>query len=238
MILFPAIDIFNGDCVRLKLGEFSEVTVYGSPLEMAKKWESQGAQYLHIVDLNGAKKGLEGNLSIVKEIVQNVNIPLQLGGGIRSLEDIRIRLEDVGVSRVILGTACLTNPSLVADAVRIYGAEKIVCGVDSKNGLVAINGWVESVDMTPIELCLEMKKVGVKYVVFTDISRDGMLSGVNAEASKTLCELSGMSIIASGGVGSLRDVLCFKGSAMYGIIFGKALYEGKFSVKEAIDALK
>lgn len=238
MKLFPAIDILDGNCVRLLHGKFNEVTIYGSPLEMAFKWENQGADYLHIVDLNGALSGKQGNLEVIQNLVKSINIPIQMGGGIRSLDDIKLRLEETGVERVILGTVCCQNPDLVEKAISIYGNEKIVCGIDAKDGNVAIKGWTEASKISPIDLGNQMKNIGVKYVVYTDISRDGALTGVNSKACIQLAEATNLNVIASGGVNSLNDISTLKSHSMYGIILGKALYANKFSVRDAVELLK
>lgn len=233
MILFPAIDILDGNCVRLLHGDFNKVTVYGEPLQMAKKWQSQGAGYLHIVDLNGALNGTQGNLEVIKSIISAVNIPVQVGGGIRTLADIKARL-DCDITRVILGTVCCKDPSIVKAAIELYGNEKIVCGIDACNGFVQVDGWVKESSITPIELGLKMKSIGVKYVVFTDISRDGALSGVNVDACSELENETGLKVIASGGVSCLDDLVKLKSKNMYGAILGKALYANKFSVSDAV----
>lgn len=236
MILFPAIDIYKGRSVRLLYGKFDKVTDYGLPIEMAQKWQSQGAEYLHVVDLNGAV-GSGDNLAVIREIVKNINIPIQLGGGARTLDDINRRL-DLGVERVILGTSCYSNPEILEQAIKKFGAKHIVCGIDAKSGKVAIKGWVESVDITPIDLGLKMREFGIQTVVYTDISRDGALTGVNVEACKIMAEKTGLNVIASGGVSSLNDLTDLGKINMYGVILGKAIYEDKFDVATALTATK
>lgn len=237
MLLFPAIDILNSQAVRLLHGDYNKVTVYGQPLEMANKWKLQGAEYLHIVDLNGAKDGLSKNLNVIKEIVENVNINIQLGGGIRTLENIRMIL-DIGVTRVILGSICVLNPDLVRQAIKEFGSERIVCGIDSKNEKVAINGWLEDSSDSPYDLGLKMSDAGVKYVVFTDITRDGALTGVNVDASSKMMQKTGLKVIASGGVSTLQDLIDLNQKNLYGAILGKAIYDNRFNVEQAINILK
>ncbi len=238
MILFPAIDILDGKSVRLLYGDFDKVTVYGDPVDMAKKWQAQGAQFLHIVDLDGAKTGRGANLDVVKKIAASVDIPVQLGGGIRTIDDISLRINHAGVNRVILGSSCCLDPHIIDQALSMFGEEKIVCGIDAKDNKVAIKGWVEKVDISPIQLGKVMKAKGVKYVVYTDISRDGALTGVNYLACAHMAEETGLNVIASGGVSSLDDIKKLDSLKLYGAILGKAIYSGVFDVKDAIKALK
>ncbi len=221
MILFPAIDILQGRAVRLLRGEFTEVTDYGDPVDLALAWRDQGAEFLHIVDLDGAKGGSGVNMETVRGIVQTVKIPVQLGGGIRSLSDIADRLAS-GVARVILGTVCCTDPQLVREAVGRFGAEKIVAGIDAKDGKVAVKGWVEQTELSPVELGIKMRDCGIRYVVYTDIGRDGALTGVNAAACWEMAEKTGLCCIASGGVASLGDLRALNAAGIYGTILGRA----------------
>ncbi|MDE6398027.1 MAG: 1-(5-phosphoribosyl)-5-[(5-phosphoribosylamino)methylideneamino]imidazole-4-carboxamide isomerase [Clostridiales bacterium] len=237
MNLFPAIDILNGECVRLLYGDYAQITKYGVPVEMARKWQASGAQYLHIVDLNAAKSGYGENLDCIKEIAHAVHIPIQTGGGVRTLDDIEARLS-AGVTRVILGTACCEDPNTVACAVKQFGAERIVCGIDAKNGYVATRGWLTQSNITPIALGKDMFARGVRYVVYTDITKDGALTGVNVEACKQMSEQTGLHVIASGGVSTLQDLYALSAAHMYGAILGKALYENKFTLESALSAVK
>ncbi|MCL2062379.1 MAG: 1-(5-phosphoribosyl)-5-[(5-phosphoribosylamino)methylideneamino]imidazole-4-carboxamide isomerase [Firmicutes bacterium] len=237
MILFPAIDILKGRSVRLLHGAYNRVTDYGEPVEMAKKWEAQGAEFLHIVDLDGAKAGMGVNSAVVKQIVQAVKIPVQLGGGIRTLSDIAARLNDTGAARVILGTACCENPQLIAQAVSRFGAEKIVAGIDAKDGFVAVKGWLECLPLSPFELGKKMYAAGLRYTVFTDIGRDGALSGVNVSACAEMTKQTKLQCIASGGVSALSDLHALKKEGLYGAILGRAIYEKKFSVDDALKAI-
>lgn len=234
MRIYPAIDIKDGKAVRLVQGKFDEVTVFNdNPAEAAKAWSEAGANYIHIVDLDGARYGKSFIIDILKEISSKYNIPVQTGGGVRTIEDIRERIES-GAARVIIGTAAVENPQLVREAIKLYG-DKIAVGVDAKNGMVAIKGWEEVSDVSAVDLCLEMKKLGVKTIIYTDISKDGMMCGPNIEATKELIEKTGMEIIASGGVSKIDDLEnVFKINAQ-GVIIGKALYNGAINLSDAID---
>lgn len=237
MNLYPAIDLKDGNCVRLEQGDFNKKVVYkSSPLEMALDFEKAGAKVLHIVDLDGARTGKRKNAPIISEIVQNTKLNIQLGGGIRSLESISFWLE-LGVERVILGTAAINDRQLLEQAILTYG-DRIIVGVDAKNRYVAINGWEESTNQDSFEFCKQLELLGVKTVVYTDIAKDGMLSGPNVEAYKRLAEETNLNIIASGGVSSINDLLSLRRLNLYGAISGKALYEGKFTVEEALKCLQ
>ncbi|NLK20506.1 MAG: 1-(5-phosphoribosyl)-5-[(5-phosphoribosylamino)methylideneamino]imidazole-4-carboxamide isomerase [Epulopiscium sp.] len=234
MRLYPAIDIKGGKCVRLSQGRFDKVTVYNdNPVEIAKKWEEAGATYIHLVDLDGALIGEQANKNTIKEIAASVTIPIQTGGGIRTIASIKDRLS-LGISRVIIGTAAIKDPSLVKEAVKEFGADRIVIGIDAKNGKVAVEGWEEVSSVKAIDLCLQMKKIGIKTIVYTDISKDGMMSGVNVEATKELIDSTGMDIIASGGVADYRDLEKVSHIGAEGVIIGKALYQGTIDLKQAI----
>ncbi|PHV71020.1 1-(5-phosphoribosyl)-5-[(5-phosphoribosylamino)methylideneamino]imidazole-4-carboxamide isomerase [Sporanaerobium hydrogeniformans] len=234
MKLYPAIDLKAGSCVRLFQGDYNQVTVFGnSPVEMAKKWESLGGAYLHIVDLDGAKEGKGMNDTAITEMVKALHIPIELGGGIRTLEDIKAKL-DLGVDRVILGSAAVKNKALVKEALEIFGPEKIVIGVDAKGGKVAIEGWLEVTDTTALEFCKELESMGVKTVIYTDIAKDGMMQGPNIEETAKLVEATKLDIIASGGVSSLEDLERLEVIGVHGAIIGKALYIGAIDLEEAV----
>ncbi|NLM47669.1 MAG: 1-(5-phosphoribosyl)-5-[(5-phosphoribosylamino)methylideneamino]imidazole-4-carboxamide isomerase [Epulopiscium sp.] len=234
MRIYPAIDIKDGKCVRLSQGRFDKVTVYNeNPVEVAKAWKNAGASYIHLVDLDGALLGNQANKEVIREIVKAVNIPIQTGGGIRNLEAIQERLS-LGVARVIIGTAAVKNPELVKEAIDLFGADKIVVGIDAKDGKVAVEGWEELSSVSAVDLALQMKKMGVRTIVYTDISKDGMLSGLNIQATKELIDATGMDIIASGGVASLTDLEKVSKINAEGVIIGKALYQGSIDLKEAI----
>lgn len=238
MKLYPAIDLKDGKCVRLLQGDYNEVTVYGNhPGEMAKKWENLGGDFLHIVDLDGAKAGKGINEAAIKEIVSSVSIPIELGGGIRSIEDIKLQL-DRGVHRVILGSAAIKNRALVKEAIDTFGAEKIVVGVDAKGGMVAIEGWLEVTDTTALAFCKELEKMGVQTVIYTDIAKDGMMQGPNIEETKKLVEETNLQIVASGGVSSLEDLKALEKIGVHGAIIGKAIYTGAIKLEEAVALFK
>lgn len=233
MILFPAVDVLDNKAVRLLYGKRDEVTVYGTPLEMALKWQEMGAQYLHLVDLNGAFDDSLVNKNTLIELIKKISIPVEIGGGIKSLDKIKFYLDEVGATRVIVGTACVTNPSLMDKACALYG-NKVVSGIDAKDGFVAIKGWVEKSSLKPLDVALDMKQRGVDTVVFTDISRDGALTGVNLKGTKELSEKSQMNIIASGGMATYEDIKAVKEANLYGAILGRSIYTGKIDLKEAL----
>ena len=237
MILFPAIDIMNGRAVRLKRGERATVTDYGLPCDMAMRWVDEGAEYLHIVDLDSAFDGTSSNGRFIEDIVKRVGVPVQVGGGVRSLKRAE-ELFDCGAARVIIGTDACENPDTIGSFTEKYG-NRIACGIDEKNGYAAIKGWTEQSSYRSAELALLMKSKGVDTVIYTDISRDGALFGVNAAATSKLAAATGMNIIASGGVSGIEDVRALIGCGnVYGVILGKALYEGRLSLKEAIELVK
>ncbi len=237
MIIFPAIDIKDGNCVRLFKGDFSTVEKVASDyLETAKGFESVGASWIHMVDLDGAKEGRPVNTKIYTDVAEKTNLKVELGGGIRSLETIREYL-DMGISRVILGSAALKDPKLVSDAVEKFGSEKIVVGIDAVNGMVATEGWLETSNVGYIELAEKMISVGVKYFIFTDISKDGTLSGVNTEQLKALSDatVGRANIVASGGVHTMADIVACKEMGLYGTICGKSIYKGTLDLREAVE---
>lgn len=240
MILFPAIDIRNGRCVRLTEGKFECETVFAEdPSEMAVRWADAGAEYLHVVDLDGALVGQSANTEVIKRIIAKVKIPVQVGGGIRTLDNIENMLA-LGVARVILGSVAVRDQELVREACQKFPG-RVVVGIDAKNGEVAVEGWGIGGGIGAIELAKKMAAVGVEHIIFTDISRDGMLSGVNVEATAELAKASGIKVIASGGVSSLADIKALQAHAADGIegcIIGKAIYTGALDLKEALAALK
>ena len=237
MRIYPAIDIKDGKCVRLYKGQFSDVTVYGdSPAEMAKKWESQGGEFIHVVDLDGALKGHGVNAEKIKEICKSVNVPVQTGGGIRTMEDIEQKLS-CGISRVIIGTKAVSDSEFVKRAADKYG-DKIVIGIDAKNGMVAIEGWEKTSDFTAVEFAKKMVSIGIKTIVYTDIATDGTLAGPNVAAMAEMAKAVDADIIASGGVGSLDHIKALVPTGVEGVIVGKALYTDKVDLAEAINAVK
>lgn len=229
MEVIPAIDIKEGRCVRLVQGKFDEEEVFSEqPVQMAKYWQQQGAKRIHVVDLDGAKKGEPCNLSLVEQMASTVTIPLQLGGGIRNLDIIEKYL-DIGVERVILGTVALEQPQVVKKALAEYGQEKIVVGVDAREGRVAVRGWLETSAATVTETINRLKEAGVITFIYTDISRDGMLSGPDLEGLKELLQLEDIDIIASGGISSLEDLQELAKLGIKKAIVGKALYSEKLA---------
>ena len=236
MKLFPAIDIRGGKCVRLLKGDFDQETVFSdSPAEMAAQWESQGAEFLHLVDLDGARAGKPQNLATVKAILEKVKIPVELGGGIRTLDHIEEVL-NLGVRRVILGSVAVHDPALVKAACEKYG-DRVVVGIDAKDGMVAVEGWAETSNLEAPVLGKMMADAGVKTIIYTDISRDGTLSGVNVEATVEMARRSGLEVVASGGVKSIEDIRALKAYEKEGIagaILGKSLYMHTLDLKEAL----
>lgn len=240
MIIYPAIDIRGGRCVRLTEGRFDAETVFADdPAEMALKWAGCGAEYLHLVDLDGALAGEGKNLPVIRRIAESVSIPIQLGGGIRSLQAAE-KLLELGVSRLIFGSAAVKNPEIVRDACRLFPGH-IAVGIDARNGDVAIEGWEKGSGVSAEELAKKMAGFGADKIIFTDISRDGMLSGVNAEATAKLARACGIEVIASGGVASLDDIKAVKKyekDGVAGCIIGKAIYTGAVDLKEALALAK
>lgn len=240
MVILPAIDIKDGNCVRLFRGDYATVEkVADSYLDTALSFERAGAEWIHMVDLDGAKEGRPVNAKIYTDVAEKTKLKVELGGGIRNLETIDEYLK-MGISRVILGSAALKNPKLVSDSVEKFGAEKIVVGIDAKNGFVATEGWLETSDVNYIDLANKMISYGVKYFIFTDISKDGTLSGVNSEQLKALYDGThgDCKIIASGGVHTIEDIRICKEMGLYGTICGKSIYSGSLELVEAIELAK
>lgn len=236
MIIFPAIDIINQKVVRLYQGKFDNVTEYSTdPLQTAQKWVDQGAQWLHVVDLDGAKEGIRQNSDIIIKIAQSIDIPVQAGGGIRTEEDIQYLL-DGGIARVILGTRATENKDFLKTILSKWG-NKIAISLDCKKGMVAQRGWVETSNIKATNLAKELETLGLKCLIYTDIAKDGTLAGPNIAELKSLCAAVNIPIIASGGVSSIEDIkelLQYENQGITGAITGKALYEGKLDLSEAI----
>lgn len=233
--LYPAIDIRGGQCVRLLKGDYAQETVYGDPLEMAEKWMSQGAEWIHLVDLDGAKAGEPVNQDLIKRIAQGVSAPVQIGGGIRNLQQIEDYLH-AGVKRVILGTSTIKNPGFVRQALQQFSSQ-IVIGLDARDGYVATEGWLESSQVKTEEVALRLVEQGATTFIFTDISKDGTLAGPNIEATARLAEVCQQEVIASGGVSTLDDIRALSrltASGVQGAIIGKALYQDVFSLQDAL----
>ncbi len=231
--VIPAVDIKDGKCVRLIQGKPADVTVYSdNPVDMARRWEAEGARRLHVVDLDGAFKGSGAHNEIVEKICAAIDIPVQLGGGLRSDSDIRRALE-AGVDMAIVGTKAATEPESIKELAEQFGSSLGV-GIDARDGEVMIKGWAEGTGISAVEIAKKMDSFGVGRIIYTDISRDGMLTGVNLEAVKELCAAVNCEVIASGGVGSIEDVESLKvleRRNLAGVIVGKALYEGKISLE-------
>lgn len=236
MIIYPAIDLMNGHAVRLRRGVREDVTVYGDPVAIAARLREGGAGWLHLVDLEAAFDGKTKALPLIADIVRAFGGPVELGGGLRSLADLEARFA-VGVSRCILGTAALENPGLVAEACARWPG-RIAAGIDAKDGRVALRGWVETADVTASELALRLKDQGVTTVIYTDISRDGMLTGPNVAATRALVEATGMDVTASGGVSCAEDLRALKKAGCAGAILGKAMYEGKLTLADALACVR
>ena len=233
--ILPAIDLRGGKCVNLIQGIAEQETVFSdSPIEMAKQWQADGAEYLHLVDLDGAFQGESANLHIVREIVEVLDIPTQLGGGIRNMDQVDAVL-DLGVHRAILGTVALKQPDLVKQACAKHG-ERIAVGIDAKDGMVATHGWLEVSQKPAVEFAMEMD--GVQTIIYTDIKSDGMLKGPNVAATADIVNAVSTDVIASGGVTSLSDVEALKGIGAYGAIIGRALYTGDLSLSDTILAAR
>lgn len=237
MRIYPAIDIKDGKCVRLFKGQFSDVTVYGdNPAEMAKKWEAQGGEFIHVVDLDGALKGRGVNSEIIREICRSVNVPVQTGGGIRTMEDVEYMLQ-CGINRVIIGTSAVENREFVKRAVAEYG-KRIVIGIDAKDSMVAISGWEEVSSFKAVDFAREMQDLGVATVVYTDIATDGTLKGPNLDAMEEMVKYTKLDVIASGGVGNISHIQALTQTGVEGVIVGKALYTGNIDLAEAIKIAK
>lgn len=233
MLILPAIDLRDGKCVNLVQGKAGQETIFSDhPVKMAMQWQDGGAEYLHLVDLDGAFSAESDNLHIVKEIVETVQIPVQLGGGIRTME----RLDSVlslGVTRAILGTAALKNPPLVEAACREHGS-KIAVGIDARDGMVATEGWLDISEKPALAFAREMEDCGVQTIIYTDIKSDGMLQGPNLETTEAIANTVAVNVIGSGGITSIQDLQALKAIGVYGAIVGRALYTGALDLKAAI----
>lgn len=237
MIIYPAIDLRQGKAVRLRQGDPNQATVYdANPVKAAERWLDQGAEWLHVVNLDGAFGVASPNFKVLERITDAVDAPIQFGGGLRSLEAVEDAF-DAGVARVVLGTAAIANPDLLKLVLAKYGPESIVVGLDARDGKVATHGWQNVSDVPVLDLARRMAKLGAALAVYTDIARDGMLQGVDAEGTAALAEGSGLSVIASGGVASLDDIrrlLALADRGIEGVIIGQALYTGAISLPDAL----
>ncbi len=233
MILYPAIDLMDGKAVRLRQGRRDDVTVFGDPVDMARQWRDLGAQWLHIVDLDAAFDGKTKALSLLERIAEAFQGPVELGGGLRSIEDIRSRM-DAGVRVCIIGSAACEHPEMVSEACTLWPG-RIVVGIDAKNGMAAVHGWVDTTGKRAVDLALEMKALGVERIIYTDVAKDGMMQGPNLTEVRTMVQETGMQITGSGGVSSLQDLLHLQEAGCEGAILGRALYEGAIDLKQAIE---
>ena len=237
MLIFPAIDLYDKKAVRLYKGDYDKMTVYSDdPLSVAQDFEESGATCIHLVDLEGAKYGTTPNIDIVRSIVQNTSLFTEIGGGIRDMDTVNAYL-NIGVDRVILGTAAVTNEKFLIEAVKTY-REKIAVGVDIKDGMVAIKGWIEKSETDAFSFCEKLQKIGVKTIISTDISKDGAMKGANHELYRDLAEKFDMRIVASGGVSTIDDIQKLRELDIYGAIVGKAYYTGAINLREAIEVAK
>ena len=239
MIVIPAIDLRGGRCVRLSQGMASAETVYAeNPIRVAKRWCEEGAEMLHIVNLDAAfNKDDRDNLKALERILMEVNVPVQFGGGVRSLDDVRA-IDELGATRIVIGTTAIENPQLLNQIIDEFSST-IVVGIDARDGIVALRGWEKMSDIKAIDFAQKVADMGVTRIVYTDIARDGMLTGINLEATRAIAEASGIHVTASGGVATLDDIYAVKELEEFGVdsvIVGKALYEGVFTLEEALEA--
>jgi len=227
MIIYPAIDLLDGQCVRLSQGRYDQVTVYSDdPVSMALSFKKDGAAWIHMVDLNAAKSGIPSNQAIIAAVIKETGLKVQTGGGIRNLDTLRMLIEDMGVSRCVIGTSAIRDRVFTEKALALYG-DKIAIGLDAKDGEIAVDGWTSGSGVNVIDFAKIMQSIGAQTVIYTDIARDGMLTGPATESTKELVEATGLSVIASGGIGSEDDIVQIRTSGCSGVIVGKAIYEGK-----------
>ncbi|QSQ09621.1 1-(5-phosphoribosyl)-5-[(5-phosphoribosylamino)methylideneamino] imidazole-4-carboxamide isomerase [Koleobacter methoxysyntrophicus] len=240
MLIIPAVDIRGGRCVRLTQGRFDREQVFSNdPVEMALNWQEKGAKRLHVVDLDGAVQGKPQNLKVIEKIVNTVNIPVQLGGGIRDIDTID-KCISIGIDRVIMGTSAVFNREIVKKAVSLY-PDKVIVGIDAKDGRVAVKGWLEISEQKSVDLIKEIEQFGINRIIYTDITKDGMMTGPNLAALEEILENTGMKVIASGGISSIGDLIALKKMEVKGLegaIIGKALYLGKIDLKAALEIME
>ncbi|RCW50786.1 1-(5-phosphoribosyl)-5-[(5-phosphoribosylamino)methylideneamino]imidazole-4-carboxamide isomerase [Halanaerobium sp. MA284_MarDTE_T2] len=232
MIILPAVDLQNGEVVRLKQGNFDRKTVYSSsPVKTAKMFACRGTEWIHIVDLDGACAGESKNLNVIRDISEKTELKIQAGGGVRSKEDVK-RLLELGVDRVIIGTLAVKNLELLQEIIALFGGENILVSIDARGGKVASSGWLEDSKIDMLDFAVQMESLGVKYILYTDISRDGMLAGPDFEGLKKIKSRTELNIIASGGISSERDLIKLAEYGFYGAITGQAVYQGKIDLKK------
>ncbi len=234
MIILPAIDLLGGKCVRLQRGDYDRVTVYNDdPLSQAMEFKKAGAEWIHIVDLDAARSGVPTNHEVIRQISLKTGLKVDTGGGIRNMDTLKKWIEDYGVARCVIGTSAIRDRKFTEEALKLY-PDKIAIGIDAKDGEVAVDGWTKGSGVKAADFALTMKELGAQTVVFTDISRDGMLTGPAFDSTKDLVEKTGIDIIASGGIGSDEDIMYIKGSGCAGVIVGKAIYEGKVDLERCL----
>jgi len=227
MIIYPAIDLLDGRCVRLTQGKYDQVKVYSEdPAAMARTFADAGSKWVHMVDLNAAKTGVPFNQAIIAEVAGNTGLKVQTGGGIRNLDTLKYLIEEIGVSRCVIGTSAIRDRAFTQKALALFG-DKIAIGLDAKNGEIAVDGWTSGSGINVIDFAKIMQSIGAQTVIYTDIARDGMLTGPATESTRELVEATGLSVIASGGIGSEEDIAQIRTSGCSGVIVGKAIYEGK-----------
>ncbi|MDN5314385.1 MAG: phosphoribosylformimino-5-aminoimidazole carboxamide ribotide isomerase [Clostridiales bacterium] len=232
MIIYPAIDLLGGRCVRLKQGDYNQVTVYSEdPLEMARSFAAAGAEWIHIVDLDAAKTGAPVHADIIRRIRRETGIRVQTGGGIRNMSHLSTLIDEYDIDRAVLGTAAVNDRAFTTEALNNYN-EKIAIGIDARSGEVSVSGWTKGSGIKASELAFKMAEAGAKTIIFTDIARDGMLTGPAIESTSELVKLTGIDIIASGGIGSYADIEAVRSSGAAGVIVGKAIYEGKVKLEQ------
>lgn len=238
MLILPAIDILGGNAVRLTQGDYQKQKTYSEfPEEVAVKWQDAGAKFLHVVDLDGAKQGAPANIFAIKRIVDSINIPIEVGGGIRRMNDIE-NLLDIGVERVIIGSAAVEDPDFVMEAAENFG-DQVIVGIDARGGIVAVHGWCDSGEIQATELAARMGDYGISTIIYTDIARDGMMKGIDAAQVANIAEHAGINVIASGGVSSIEDIKnlkAYENEGVVGAIIGKALFEGTIELADALKA--
>lgn len=233
MILYPAIDIYNGKCVRLSQGKFDQATVYfENPVDAARKWADSGAQWLHVVDLNGASEGKPVNLKQIEEIMTSVDLPVQIGGGIRNQDTAEIFLT-MGAGRIVLGSVAIEDPDLV-QILCVKDPDRVAIGLDAQDGKVAMHGWKDVSEKDVVQVAQEFEGMGIQHIIYTDISRDGMMTGPNFEAMEKMISSVGVPVIASGGISSLEDLKKLKELGAQGAILGRSLYENRIDLTEAL----
>lgn len=231
MTIYPAIDIRGGKCVRLVHGELKNEKIYGDPMEFAKKWEAEGSSYLHIIDLDGAF-ATGDNSRLISKIAQSVKIPVQVGGGVRTRDDIK-KFLDSGCSRVVLGTMAVSDVDSVIWAKSTFG-DQITVGIDAVDGMVQTKGWTANTNLHALDLAKQMRKLGIATLIYTDIMRDGTMQGVNIERTEEIVKSTWMNVLGAGGINSLADIVELRGTGACGAIIGTALYEGAFTLRQAI----